>query len=331
MQYIPETLLGVSLATILVGCFVNWFVTFRRGHPFISRRSWHGVPWGFGDLCLFAATVMLLVSVSDGIARSGWNIPTNAELADLPPRQQGVLFLAFGTATALTTALGFIWLRVRFPADRSQLGFDLRHLMSDIWLGAKWFTMLAAPVLFMQLIVTQLQPTQHPLMQMLIDSQDRTLLVIAAYAAMFAAPLFEETFFRLLLQGWLEKLQLALFRPDRLGRHSPESLLVGDVAPADSSGSEFSPDAAPVSDPLPAADRVLWWPIVASSALFAAAHLQNGPDWLPLFFLALGLGYLYQRTRRIQACIVVHVLINSLAVLQLWVEMRAAGAEPPLP
>ena len=66
----------------------------------------------------------------------------------------------------------------------------------------------------------------------------------------------------------------------------------------------------------------MWLPIVVSSGLFALAHLQHGPDWIPLFVLALGLGYLYQRTQRVLPCIVVHVLFNSLAIIQIWANVR---------
>ena len=68
--------------------------------------------------------------------------------------------------------------------------------------------------------------------------------------------------------------------------------------------------------------KVIWIPILVSSALFSLAHYSHGPDWIPLFFLALGLGYLFQRTRRIQPCIIVHMLVNALGILQLWSAVR---------
>ena len=57
--------------------------------------------------------------------------------------------------------------------------------------------------------------------------------------------------------------------------------------------------------------------ITVSSALFAAAHLGHGPDWIPLFLLAVGLGYVYQRTHRLVPGIIAHMLFNSLALVQL--------------
>ena len=57
-----------------------------------------------------------------------------------------------------------------------------------------------------------------------------------------------------------------------------------------------------------------WVPIVVSSALFAIAHVGHGPDPAALFFLALLLGYVYQRTHRIVPCIVTHMLFNAASL-----------------
>ena len=86
-------------------------------------------------------------------------------------------------------------------------------------------------------------------------------------------------------------------------------------------GIEIGPDAASVDEPtekhLPM--RPSLWPVLASSIVFAAAHLGNGPDPIPLFFLAIGLGLLYQRTHRVWPCIVVHCLLNGISLFNLWV------------
>ena len=68
--------------------------------------------------------------------------------------------------------------------------------------------------------------------------------------------------------------------------------------------------------------RPEWWPILISSALFALAHWGNGPDPVPLFVFALGLGYVYQRTHRAWPCILIHMLLNGLSLSQLWLYTR---------
>ncbi len=62
-------------------------------------------------------------------------------------------------------------------------------------------------------------------------------------------------------------------------------------------------------------------PILVSSSLFAALHVSHGPDWIPLFFLALGLGYLYRQTNRLLPGMVVHFLLNGTSMGLFLVEI----------
>ena len=233
--------------------------------------------------------------------------------------------------------LCFAWTWLRYS---KLFGFDTAALGADIELGLRWFMMLVVPVVLIQLVLTQWFPTKHPLIEMLRESKDLSFLPVAAFAAVITAPIFEEAFFRMYLQGWMEKLQTTSSRT-RLGvstKADRDSVLLGGESSASLiAENEVSQDLQPnlyrPSESLADADRidstavmrerpVLWIPIVVSSGLFALAHFSHGPDWVPLFFLALGLGYLYQRTGRIQACIVVHMLVNALGILQLWAAIR---------
>ena len=55
----------------------------------------------------------------------------------------------------------------------------------------------------------------------------------------------------------------------------------------------------------------------SSAALFAAAHSAVWPTPIPLFVLALGLGYLTARTRDITAAVVVHGMFNAVSFIYL--------------
>jgi hypothetical protein len=61
-----------------------------------------------------------------------------------------------------------------------------------------------------------------------------------------------------------------------------------------------------------------WLPILGSSLLFSLAHFGYGTDPVPIFVLALILGYVYRRTHRIVPCIVMHALFNLVTMLTLW-------------
>jgi hypothetical protein len=146
------------------------------------------------------------------------------------------------------------------------------------------------------------------------------------------APLCEELFFRVLLQGWLEKLVSAAapdaFLPDS-SRGDAEAAPPGDAparAPAIDSEQENNPYAAPQAiTRRPAGEdqnRVTFRaiPAVASAFTFALLHVGQGPAPIPLFFFALVLGYLYQKTHRIWPSLVLHFLLNSVSLVVLWIE-----------
>jgi membrane protease YdiL (CAAX protease family) len=57
--------------------------------------------------------------------------------------------------------------------------------------------------------------------------------------------------------------------------------------------------------------------ILASSALFAAVHAHVWPSPVPLIVLAIGLGYLYLRTRSLLGPIIVHGMFNAVSAVYL--------------
>jgi membrane protease YdiL (CAAX protease family) len=59
--------------------------------------------------------------------------------------------------------------------------------------------------------------------------------------------------------------------------------------------------------------------ILTSSALFALMHVSHGAAPIPLFVLALGLGFVYARTGRVLPCIVIHVWLNAWSLVTLWI------------
>jgi hypothetical protein len=151
--------------------------------------------------------------------------------------------------------------------------------------------------------------------------------------------------FRLLLQGWLERRELlavrqqeALVESDANASPPAESQagLVDEIlqpsaeaSQHDGSGTMLAAQIAPREIVIVSAEvPTFGWPAIAISALlFALAHFGYGPDPIPLFFLALVLGYLYFRTHRIVPSIVAHALFNAFAMGQLWWMVFGAEAK----
>jgi membrane protease YdiL (CAAX protease family) len=160
------------------------------------------------------------------------------------------------------------------------------------------------------------EPLRHPLMEMITSAPEPSIavLIVATLAAVVVAPVCEEITFRLLLQGWLEKWEDHVLRtrselPDDRTIHywagslenSTEPLLLTGPRPRGLAGLPYG-----------------WLPILTSSFLFGLAHFGYGPEPVPLFVLAIFLGYLYQRTHRILPCIVAHALFNLFTMILLW-------------
>ena len=132
------------------------------------------------------------------------------------------------------------------------------------------------------------------------------MMLAAALAAVVAAPLFEETAFRLVFQGWLER-----------SRRAVVATAVHDLARRrrrDESSEPSSLDRRRCAGLHPTRIAVpRWLGADRRSAARCSRWPTSGTAWrrCPLFLLGVVLGYLYQRTHRIVPSIVCHVLFNA--------------------
>jgi membrane protease YdiL (CAAX protease family) len=141
------------------------------------------------------------------------------------------------------------------------------------------------------------------------------MMTAAAFAAVVAAPLYEETAFRLVFQGWLERREM-LAQP----------VVAHEVAPSVDAASEPSEVGADgierlEAEPLPQVTYTYappgWLPVVISGIVFGLAHYGHGVSPIPLILLGAVMGYLYQRTHRITPSIICHVLFNAFTFVLL--------------
>jgi membrane protease YdiL (CAAX protease family) len=136
-------------------------------------------------------------------------------------------------------------------------------------------------------------PAEHVMLKDLGQTKQNSVAVCLIIAAVLCAPLFEELLFR----GHVQTLLRRFFMQCTAWR---------------------SPMAAESLQPKPWHS---WAAIVITSALFALVH----PPWMSplIFILAIGLGYIYERTGILWASITVHLLFNSVETFQYyWFFMR---------
>jgi membrane protease YdiL (CAAX protease family) len=324
-----EPLLSLFLVLVIFSCLTVWsyvILQWRRGEPVLAYEPRLPVPWTAADLILVIG-VYLILQIVAGALFGG----------------QARLLAASLTASVLTLAFAVLLVKVAARADGKDLGLDLGKLGQDLGLGLVAFPAVVVPVYLIQLVLVQWYPSEHPLVRLIEKEPEPSIIILGGVTAVLVAPVVEEFLFRVLLQGWLEaretKASAALPTGEATGPAAPEEPGEALVFPPDTpnenpyASPRFEGRAATALESLPndsaatARRGVLprgAGPILLSSLLFASLHLGHGPDPIPLFFLALALGYLYQRTHRLLPCVVLHMSLNAFSMSLLW--LKAAGA-----
>jgi membrane protease YdiL (CAAX protease family) len=296
------------------------------GEQLLAYEPRRPVPWNFVApglvLCYLGAGLMQGAAPADPAATQ----PESAVTAEAIWVQAGSFLLLTGVCLAGLAAI--------FQATAMDLGLpqSWAQFRRDVRIGAVAFLAVLAPVYVLQIILTKALESEqvHPLIEQLQVEHSPAVLMAAAAAVILGAPAFEETAFRLIFQGWLERrVDFALGWRKRVEGPTVGPMTVeGKAADLCQEGSEPLPIAAAITDDaqpphigaLPGRPYG-WAPVLVSGVAFAIAHLGHGVAPVSLFPLGVALGYIYQRTHRITPSIVCHGLFNGLSILMLWIEL----------
>ena len=97
------------------------------------------------------------------------------------------------------------WLRLPWGQSAWILGVrPLRQLARDFRVGFAGFIAASIPIYSSKWTAAQFVPAEHPVMDVLQSHSSPTMLPATAITAVIVAPVTEEFFFRVVLQGWLE-------------------------------------------------------------------------------------------------------------------------------
>ncbi len=317
----PRLLAVVVVALVVSGSLTLWIRLGWRaveGQPILPYEPRRPVPWRFIGLFLAGLTYSIALALFQTLYITYdeplfGGIPSTAAGESITPAQLAAFLVAQLAAqfTALLAALlGF---RLFFGATPEDWGLVTRHAGRDLGIALIAAVAFLPPLYALQALLHQFNDTPHPLIRALTETHDALLRPLALITAGLWAPIWEELFFRVIFQGWLERVLVHRHAP------SPDDATVHDLTPDGEASDQYAPAVR--------APRGGWLPIVISAAAFAAVHFVPGSpnfDLIPIFFFACGLGYLYQRTHRALPSILLHMILNvcSLTALMLTLPSR---------
>lgn len=286
--------------------------------PYEPRRR---VPWG--PMGAFPAILLVVTTVAFAL----W-IGASPDQLDLEPDDVVRMLIGRSIEFAVLTSVFAVVVILQSGATARDLGVpsDGVQWRSDIFLGVAGWLACLIPVFGVQLILISMfkQTSQNPVIKLVEEHPEWPILATAFFSAVVVAPICEEFVFRVLLQGWLERVEDALI--GAAATYQPNVPVAAEVSQTNVDIIEILPDDSDeAGTPLP--PRPLYGiprgaiPILVSSFTFSLAHFGNGPDPVAIFLLALFLGYLYQRTHRIVPSMVVHMLFNGLSLVLLWLSL----------
>ncbi len=307
-----EIPLGAVVSLLICGSLVVWTLLVQRlvqRRPLIAYEPRRSVPWNGVDLAAVLCILVLAFCTVGYILvyfYHGGQMPKTPGFAEL---------MANLGAELIAVELAILLLMHRAGATATDFGLNTARLGHDLRLGVLGYLLVIVPITLLQNALSRIEAYHHPLIDAFRQRHDMLMIAGTTVAAIVVAPLCEELVFRVMLQGWFESLESA--------RQGSREKSISAAGVESAAGDVHSPnDAKP-------ADAVVWWPILLSSELFALMHRDQGLAQIPLFFFALVLGYLYQRTHRLWPSLTVHMLLNAGTMVVLWLQTAAAAVKRP--
>jgi membrane protease YdiL (CAAX protease family) len=318
---------AIIAAAGILPALVLW-VGHRPRWPLLPRTPHATSPWNFFDL-LLVLVLTLAVELALGQALGAHSLPKG------PERTARALLVMLGRLP-ITFAIVLLVPRWTQHARLRDFGLTTECCRHNVVLGYLAWLVIAPLILGLFWLVSHfLGRMPHDVEQFLERESAWQSWLLAALATLLAAPLLEELVFRGFMQPGLAKTPLAC----DLVILGAATLLLSRflVALSVESGPDegLHPSLVLLSVALgigyiglcyvtrgSSEQNHRWRGIVATSVLFAAIHPE--PSWIPLFVLAVALGWLRDRTGSLVGPILAHLLVNAVAMLQMGLKQTGA-------
>jgi membrane protease YdiL (CAAX protease family) len=162
----------------------------RRGQAILPARPHDPVSWTGSDVLV---VLFLYLSVA---TLGGSQLTADDSLS----RRLFVNMLV----GLVSTFFGAAYLLARGGSPQA-LGLHAGWLGADLRIAVAALGLVVAPLLAVAGLLDRLVPYEHPIVDFLATHRDAQSIALVLASAIVVAPLFEEFFFRRVLQGWLEK------------------------------------------------------------------------------------------------------------------------------
>ncbi len=209
---------ATSVCLTSMFCIVKLIARYRSGEPLIRQVPGSPVPWDgiivaslfvlflvCQGLCVAAAQQLFPVGdqapqvVSNGSATTVITVDGSKDSDNL-----GYLLLANAIAMLIFTCVAAFILRM-CGASWRDLGFRDPKPREGLRLACVTWVIIVPPLLALAAFLDQfVEPYSHPIIEFLQADKSVWSIALVLGAAVVAAPIAEEFFFRRILQGWLE-------------------------------------------------------------------------------------------------------------------------------
>jgi membrane protease YdiL (CAAX protease family) len=330
-----------------------WLRKRRQGERLLAQEPLNPVTWtGWEILAAFFLTYFFWPSlVGLWLDHSGffswlYGLSLDQSLNDVAKQEHNFWIQLGMVPFNLATVL--IMFRLASGTEAYQLGMSCHSPVKCLALACLSWLIVTPAVFGINFLASLMyfdmtgQKPEHPLEQLAETSPLLIDLILIGLVALAAAPIWEEFFFRGVIQPWLAlhdwrshfamglnlligiSTGIANFKEHQAADFG---MILGNLSPI-----LFVVVLLPI---YVYADRLVkrWIPdrngcraIFATSLLFAMLHSSVWPTPIPLFFLALTLGFLAYRTQSLLASIIFHSLFNAVAWIALLFLQFAPGA-----
>jgi membrane protease YdiL (CAAX protease family) len=317
-------LLLVAVSIPITAGLLFFIGQLQKATPIMPYEPRRPAPWNGIDVLMFLGIMFLaeIACLKIGMLGSGTHFPDEGAVPD--SQQQYLLVTAHFVGSLMTLILGAAMLSVRVAATPIDLGWNAARIPYDLKCGAIAFAVIAPVVFAVQLLLTKVVPYEHPVIELIQQRPSGMMLVVLTVSTVLIAPLFEEFLFRVLLQGWLEKVEeswLSRLREDQDKPSDEVSATIENTVNIDPNPADGGVSKVSLFGITPG-----FLPIAISSLIFSLMHYGQGPAMVPLFVFAVVLGFLYRQTHRLLPSFTVHFLLNAVSMAMLLAQPGGGGA-----